>query len=162
MLVRIAAVAALIAAAGCAGVEPAGRNAQRAPAPPAVYSPAPQQRAAVTPPPAQQQPAPPTAAPPVAAPQVSAPPPPRRAAATDDNVVVVPGARDVQVPPPGGDPRSNEERIRDIRAWDQCVLEAQSIVERDPMGPPGDSPEELCRRELGMAERTAVPTNRRP
>jgi hypothetical protein len=99
----------------------------------------------------------------VAAPQVTAPPSatpaptaPRPASADDD--IVVPGQS--QVPPPQGDPRSNEERMADIRAWDQCVLQVQSAFDADPMRPQLTTPEEYCRESLGMAERTAVPISR--
>jgi hypothetical protein len=72
----------------------------------------------------------------------------------------VPGQGNVQVTPPG-DPRSNEERMADIRAWDQCVLQVQSAFDADPMRPQLTTPEEYCRDSLGMAERTAVPISRR-
>jgi len=196
MLGRIAVMAASIAlVAGCAGLEPAGRNAQRSPAPAQVT------RQAQTPPPpatlpppqasAPTQPAPP-------APRLQAPPPPRTTAPTltapaptpptpsattraaptpqpappardvsdedsdvDDDAIVVPGQRDVQVQPPGGDPRSNAERREDVRAWDQCVIGVQSAYESDPMRPELTSPEEYCRQSLGMNNRTAVPESRR-
>lgn len=170
---RIAAVALAASLAACAGLEPVGRNAGRSPAPtptaqpsppPRVTAPPPTAPAAVTPPPAQSQvtpaPAPRVEAPPVVAPQVSAPPPPRQTAARDDEIVV-PGQRDTQVPPPNGDPRSRSERVRDIRAWDQCVSAAQAVYEDDPMRPQLDSPEDVCRRQLGMADRDAVPITRR-
>lgn len=157
MLGRFAAAAALIAlAAGCAGLAPAGRNAGRAPAPPAEASaPAPETA------PAPQAPAA-EAAPPVAAPDISAPPPrPRPRASASDDEIIVPGGRETQVPPPGGDPRSTEERIRDIRAWDQCVMGVQSSFESDPMSPQLETPEDYCSRTLGMADRLAVPFSRR-
>jgi len=65
------------------------------------------------------------------------------------------------VRPPQGDPRSNEERMADIRAWDQCVIQVQSAFDADPMRPQLTTPEEYCRDSLGMAERTAVPLSRR-
>ncbi|MGE0740191.1 MAG: hypothetical protein AB7O98_02525 [Hyphomonadaceae bacterium] len=178
MLGRIVgAVAVLACAAACAGVEPAGRNANRAPAPVArsappeqVAAPAPVVRAA--PPPAAtpapqvvQQQAPPAAAPPapaVVAQRVEAPPPRQAEAADDgDNTIVVPGGRDVVLPPPGGDPRSTAERVRDIRAWDQCVTRASATFEDDPMRPQLERPEDVCSRQLGMADRNAVPLSRR-
>ena len=65
MLARLATAAALIALAGCAGLEPAGRNAQRAPSPvasaPAPRATPPAPAPAQTSPPAstqQQSPAP--------------------------------------------------------------------------------------------------------
>jgi hypothetical protein len=143
------AVGALAALAACAGVEPAGRNAGRAPAPP------PQAAAQAEP----AEPAP-TPTPSVVAPDVSAPaptPPPERRAGDDE--IVVPGAVETQVLPPG-DPRSNAERMEDIRAWDQCVTHVQAAYERDPMRPQLTSPEEYCRESLGMASRLAVPESR--
>jgi len=132
----------------------------------------------VTPPPVQrQQPAPtvaaptpvPTPTPPppqrtqpsVAAPQVSVPtPPPSRPQSADDDIVV-PGQVQTQVPPPAGDPRSNEERRSDVRAWDQCLTQVQSAFESDPMRPQLTTPEEYCSQSLGMADRTSVPVSRR-
>jgi hypothetical protein len=152
MMGRLAMIAMAMGLAACAGLEPAGRNADRTPSPAATSAP-PQ---SVAPPPA-------STAPPVAAPQVAAPPSatpaptaPRPAAADGD--IVVPGQ--TQVPPPQGDPRSNEERMADIRAWDQCVLQVQSAFDADPMRPQLTTPEEYCRESLGMAERTAVPISR--
>lgn len=81
----------------------------------------------------------------------SAAPPP------DDGGVVVRGAIDRPVPAPPGDPRTQAQRMRDIRAWDRCVTQAQSAGDTDPMRYQAESPEELCSRSLGMAERTAVP-----
>lgn len=187
MLGRLAAVAALIAMASCAGLEPAGRNASRSPAPArAASAPAPQQTAPATVAPAPQQ-APPvtlpqpapapsiaTAAPPepqaqaapppssVAAPQVTVPTPqpaPRQQAAGDD--IIVPGQVERQVAPPTGDPRSVSERMRDVRAWDQCVMQVQSAFESDPTSPQLTTPEEYCRGSLGMTNRDAVPASRR-
>jgi len=191
MLGRIAVMAASIAlVAGCAGMEPAGRNAQRSPAPAPVtrQAPTPPPPAATLPPP--QPSAPTQAAPPPA--RLEAPPPsstaptlatpapstttrtitPSTPAAPplsdvsddgdlDDDSIVVPGQRDVQVPPPGGDPRSNAERREDVRAWDRCVIGVQSAFESDPMRPQLTSPEEYCRESLGMSNRTAVPDSRR-
>lgn len=156
MLGRIAAAAALIALAGCAGMESAGRNASRSPEPARVASappqamPAPTPTPAVTPPPpaapaptitaAAPPPRPVTAAPPVTrtqAPPPAAVPPDQPIAATprdddDNSTVVVPGVRERQVQPPNGDPRSNLERMQDIRAWDQCVMRVQNAAEADP------------------------------
>ncbi|MEZ6024402.1 MAG: hypothetical protein R3C16_13535 [Hyphomonadaceae bacterium] len=179
MRITLTALLAGVLLAGCAGLEPVGRNASRgepapiptasrpAPAPAATPAPAPapapQQVQAPTPAPT---PAPvqraQTTPPPVAAPNVSvaeaAPPPRPRETAQNDSSVVVPGAR--QIEPPGGDPRTQSERMRDIRAWDRCVLEVQAVFDRDPMSPQLQSPEELCRAQLGMADRTAVPNRR--
>lgn len=176
MFRRIAAAAALIAVAGCAGMESAGRNASRSPEPtrvasaPPVQAPAPAPQVAAPAP----APAPPISAPPVAAaatpppsaassaPPAPAPQPDRpvATAARDDDDVVVPGQRERQVQPPNGDPRSNTERMQDIRAWDQCVVRVQSAYDRDPMRPQLDSPEEYCRESLGMADRTSIPQSR--
>lgn len=130
----------------------------------------------VAPPPVQrQQPAPtvtapaPTPTPPpvqrtqpsVAAPQVSVPTPaPSRPQSADEDIVV-PGQVQTQVPPPAGDPRSNEERRADIRSWDQCVTQVQSAFDSDPMRPQLTTPEEYCSQSLGMADRTSVPVSRR-
>lgn len=110
MLGRVSAAAALIVlAAGCAGIEPAGRNSRNggqpvvaeAPArpapqrtlPPPQTTPAPQQQAAVTPPPARQLPPPPQAAP--------VTPPQQMAAVTPPPVQVAPTpAPRTTTPPP--------------------------------------------------------------
>jgi len=149
---RIAATAALIALAGCAGVESAGRSASRAPDAAVTAPPA-----AATAPAPQAAPSPTVQAP---APQASQPPATTASRSGDDEEVVVPGIRERQVPPPGGDPRSNAERMEDIRAWDQCVMRVQSAFDRDPMRPQLQSPEEYCSESLGMADRTAIPQSR--
>ncbi len=199
MIGRLAIVALAVGLAGCAGLEPAGRNARGGPSPtvtastpeptyvpqvalpppqattptpqaatapqqrpPLVVPPAPQQTApaAATPPPARTQPA----APPVAAPQVTVPTPPpsepARALSPDDDIVV-PGQVQTQVPPPAGDPRSNEERRADVRSWDRCITQVQSAFDSDPMRPQLTTPEEYCSQSLGMSDRTAVPFSRR-
>jgi len=180
MLGRLAAAAALMAVAACAGVEPVGRNAQQsaasAPAPaPRTVAPAPQTVAptpapAQTPAPVAQAPAaqtqPQATAPaptptPAPTPAATPTPTPTSDADVDDGSIVVPGQRDVQVQPPSGDPRSVAERMEDVRAWDQCVTQVQAAFERDPMRPQLDSPEEYCSRTLGMRDRTAVPASRR-
>jgi hypothetical protein len=152
MLGRIAAAAALIALAGCAGMESAGRAASRSPetvssaaAPVPTTAPAPE------------------AAPPASAQTAPAAPAERPVTASrsgDDETVVVPGTRERQVQPPGGDPRSNAERMQDIRAWDRCVMGVQSAAEADPLRPQLETPEEYCRQSLGMADRTSVPVSR--
>ena len=151
MMGRMAVLAAVIALAGCASVESAGRNAR-----------------GDLPPPPPEAAAAEDAAAPAPAMQAAPPPPPTQTAAAqdagedeDDGAIVVPGQRDVQVPPPGGDPRSVAERMEDVRAWDQCITTSQAAFERDPMRPQLDSPEEVCSRTLGMAGRTAVPISRR-
>jgi hypothetical protein len=161
---------------------PAPAPQQRAALPPPQTTPAPQQpaqRAPLAVPPAQQQqqaapvattPAPQRiqpSAPPVAAPQVTAPAPtpvqqaaaPARARSADEDIVV-PGQVETQVRPPVGDPRTNEERRADVRAWDQCLTQVQSAFDSDPMSPQLTTPEEYCSQSLGMAERTAVPIGR--
>lgn len=167
MFARMAVAAAVICLAGCAGLEPAGR-ASRTPAaapPPATApaaapapTPTPTQAPAATPAPAPQP-----AQPPVAAPSVSVPTPPPPAPAraqTDSDDIVVPGQVQTQVPAPAGDPRTNEERIADVRAWDQCITQVQSAFDSDPMSPQLTTPEEYCATSLGMASRTAVPFSR--
>lgn len=173
MLGRLAVLAASIALASCAGLEPAGRNAQRAPAPPPMtepaptVAPAPQTVESVAP--APQTAAPPESAPqaqpsaPVAAPNVSVPTPqpqPQASTRAGGNDIVVPGQREQQVQPPAGDPRSMAQRMEDVRAWDRCVTEVQAAFETDPMRPQLETPEEYCRRSLGMASRLAVPESR--
>lgn len=153
MMRALAGFAALVVMSGCAGVESAGRNS-RAPAPGQVSEPAPE------PPPPAQTPPPETGAPGVASgARVTPEPPP--APAPEDDEVVVRGQIERQIPPPEGDPRSTAERMRDVHAWDQCVSQAQAAGEIDPMRPALETPEELCARSLGMADRFAVPISRR-
>jgi len=159
--------------ARAATVTPAPR-----PLPPPTYSPPPpapvsRAPAASAPPPvlvmppssapvttAPSGPAPAVVAPPVAAPSVAAPaadrPPPRNS----DDEVVVPGTIQRQLPPPNGDPRTEDERMQDINSWDRCVTHVQSAFESDPMRPQLTTPEEYCSQSLGMANRTAVPISR--
>lgn len=147
----------------------------------AATTPPPQARAPLAVPPQQQQAAPvvapapmPTPTPPpvqrttppapVAAPNVAVPTPAptpaaNRTAAGDD--IIVSGQGRTQVPPPAGDPRSNEERRADVRAWDQCITQVQGAFDSDPMRPQLTTPEEYCAQSLGMAERNAVPVSRR-
>lgn len=158
MMGRLAVLAALIALAGCAGVESAGRNAA---APSALTDlPPPQPAAPATPGPLVTQPPQAGALAPAAA--------PAQAASAQDaeeaevgGAIVVPGQREMQVQPPAGDPRSVAERTRDVRAWDQCVMSSQAAFESDPMRPQLDTPEEYCSRSLGMANRTSAPESRR-
>lgn len=180
MLGRIAAAAALIALAGCAGMESAGRNARTGEPPrvsnapsPAVSAPAPGPTTATAPPPqaapaepapSQSTPPPSAAAPPASAPALtpspSAPPVASAPRSGEDETVVVPGARERQVQPPNGDPRSNAERMEDIRAWDRCVMRVQAAADADPLRPQLVTPEDYCRDTLGMANRNAVPASR--
>jgi hypothetical protein len=67
--------------------------------------------------------------------------------------IVVPGQVERQVPVPEGDPRSASERM--------CVMQIQNQSSGDPLRPQMDTPEEVCRNELGMANRGAVPASRR-
>lgn len=149
MVRMILAAGAILALAACAGLSDYEAPAATAPPPPAA-------RAQEQAPPADA----PGAAPGVVAPGVQAPPAPRAAPPRGD--IVVPGAVERQVTPPSGDPRSAAERATDIRNWDRCVMQAQNMGEADPTRPVLDSPEELCSRELGMANRTAVPNGSRP
>jgi hypothetical protein len=170
-------MAALTVLAACAGMEPAGRNASRAPsaspppvvqrapapapaaAPPPAAAPAP--TPAATTPPVAAQPAPAPAPAPAAAPEPADPAPtPVDTSRRSSGDVIVPGVREQQVPAPQGDPRSASERMRDINAWDRCVTHVQSAFERDPMRPQLQSPEEYCSQSLGMTNRTAVPVSR--
>jgi len=187
--VSLAACAGLEPAGRNAGRSPQATPPRAAPAspppapalpPPAARAPAP---ATVTPTPAPALVVPPQAQPvaPPSAPVATAPPPratpvtPPPAAAptpstptrapvltpqTSGDDIVVPGQREQQVLPPNGDPRSNSERMEDIRSWDQCVTRVQAAYERDPMRPQLDSPEEYCSRSLGMSNRNAIPISR--
>lgn len=172
MLGRYAAAAALIALAGCAGFESAGRNATRgasvpatAPAPrsapvapPPSYVPPPPSQQQAQAQPVQTQPVQ-TQQPSVVAPSISvapAPPPPRG----DDNADVTVQAPARQVQAPRGDPRSVSERREDIQRWDTCVMAVQQTISSDPLEPVLETPEEVCRRQLGQADRNAVPTSR--
>lgn len=86
-------------------------------------------------------------------------PAPSPTTGSNDEEVVVPGQVTRQLPTPA-DPRTTTQRMADIRAWDDCVLRLQGRAE-DPTRPQLDPPEEICRRTLGMSERTAVPNSRR-
>lgn len=163
MLGRLAAAAALMALAACAGMEPAGRNSGRQPEPVPAAASAPRVSAPQTPPPSATLP-PPTpqmSAPPVAAPSVSvAPPPPPPAPSRDSDADVTVQAPARQVEAPRGDPRSVSERREDIQNWDHCVLAVQQTYASDPTEPELETPEDVCRRQLGQASRTAVPAAR--
>ena len=179
MLAKQAVAAALVVVlAGCAGLQPAGRNApepipeartapvQRPqPAPPiqpAASSPV-IEAAPLPPPTAAPTPAPASPslvapAPSVAAPAVALPPPPPPPVNNDDVTVTAPVER--QVTPPPGDPRSQAERREDIQRWDHCVMQMQAAGDSDPTRPSLESPEDVCSRSLGMVNRNAVPTSR--
>jgi len=168
MIGRMAVLAAAIALAGCAGMESAGRSAQRSPAPAAApLETAPSQQAYLPPPQAAPVPRPAAAAAPAPAPPqtAGAEPEPTQVAQRDEDddgdTIVVPGQRETQVPPPGGDPRSVGERAEDVRAWDRCITASQDAFDGDPMRPQLDTPEDYCRRSLGMASRSAMPESRR-
>ncbi len=164
MLGRYAAIAALIALAGCAGFASAGRNSSRgapdpvpaaAPvAPPPSYAPPPPSQTQTQAPPVQTAQAPP----PMAAPSVSVAPPPPARSDDDADVTVQAPARQVQAP--RGDPRSVSEQREDIQNWDHCVMQVQQTYASDPLEPETETPEEVCQRQLGQANRTAVPTSR--
>lgn len=143
MIGRVAAVAVLTILAACAAPE-GGMGAERAPPPPGASAPAPATGAVAS-----------EGAVAAQAGQSAAP----RGGSGDDDIVV-PGQVERQVPAPQGDPRTNSERMADIRAWDQCVMRGQNAAEGDPLRPQLDNPEETCRTQLGMANRTAVPNSR--
>lgn len=86
----------------------------------------------------------------VAAEAANDPPPPA------PGTIVVPGDRE-PTPLPPGDPRTVDQRMTDIRAWDRCVMRAQAQMTDGQPGRLQDSPEEVCRRALGMADREAIP-----
>jgi hypothetical protein len=52
------------------------------------------------------------------------------------------------------------ERREDIETWDRCVLAVQQTYQADPTEPELETPEDVCRRQLGMTNRFAVPTSR--
>ena len=144
MIGRMANLAAVLALAACASSNELPPAAP-APPPPELSAPAPDA-------------APGAAAPEIAAPGVAAPPAPRPPAPRGD--IVVPGQVERALPPTG-DPRSVTERAQDVRAWDDCVMRAQGMAESDAMSPSLDTPEDICRQQLGMANRGAVPDSRR-
>lgn len=96
------------------------------------------------------------AAAPLAVSAQEAPPPPQG----EESEIVVPGVIERPVPTPPGDARSPEQRMRDIRAWDRCVIRAQGIADSDPTRYQAETPEELCRRSLGMNDRLSIPASR--
>lgn len=153
MAVRVlASAAALVVLSACAGLTPAGRNSEPAEAPRVAAPPSPAPAQIGTPLRSQA---------PVASDVRLEPPPPPPRPPGDEDEIVVQGQQERQVPPPEGDPRSTLERRQDIRAWDQCVTRAQAIFDTDPMRAQLETPEELCARSLGMANRNAVPISRR-
>jgi len=107
MLRRLAVIAACAALAACAGLEPAGRNASRAPqpTPPRAASPAP-----TLPPPAARTPPPVVVTPaPTPAPALVVPPQAQRTAPPAP-VTAAPPPRAVTVPPPAAAPPSTPTR----------------------------------------------------
>jgi hypothetical protein len=50
--------------------------------------------------------------------------------------------------------------MSDIRSWDRCVMQAQSMGDSNPTRVQMDSPEDRCRESLGMSDRLAVPESR--
>ncbi len=80
------------------------------------------------------------------------PAPPPEAGDPDD--IRVPGQNE-PTPLPPGDPRTGDQRMADIRAWDRCVMRAQAQMTDGQPGRLQESPEELCRRALGMRDRTS-------
>jgi hypothetical protein len=99
-----------------------------------------------------------TTQPSVAAPSVSIETPPAPQPRGDEDVTVNAPARQVEAP--RGDPRSVSEQREDAQNWDHCVLAVQQTISSDPTEPVLESPEEVCRRQLGQASRFAVPTSR--
>lgn len=157
----LAATTALALIAACGTVESAGRNARdgAAPAPPVTQSAPPPVTQSAPPPTQQTAPPPPSAAAPGVSVAQPAPQAEQRSGGGGD--IVVPGQVERQVPVPEGDPRSAGERMADIRAWDRCVMQVQGQAASDPMRPALETPEDVCRNDLGMANRTAVPASRR-
>lgn len=169
MIGRLAAAVALVMLTGCAGMEPAGRTAQReqagmaspAPITPPTNSLPPPTHVTSAPPLAQAQ-APTqtqTTQPPVAAPNVAVATPPPTPPRDPSDVVVHGSVPEQQVQPPNGDPRSIAERREDIRNWDHCVMQAMA-QQSDPNQLEMDSPEDICSRRLGQSSRNAVPQSR--
>lgn len=79
----------------------------------------------------------------------------------DDGSVNVPGAIDRPVVAPDGDPRTPDQRRRDARAYDRCVMRAQAKQsDNDRANPVGADPEEACRSRLGMSSRDSIPDSR--
>jgi hypothetical protein len=136
--IGILALILSIALAACASESSSGNApAAAAPAPPPVASASPA----------------PTGS--VAAPGVSVAPP---APARPSGDVIVPGpARPIN---PTSDPRTEAQRMSDIRAWDRCVMQAQSVGDSNPTRPEMSSPEDVCRQSLGMSDRLSVPQMR--
>lgn len=73
-----------------------------------------------------------------------------------DEDLTVPGGRDIPVPS-GTDPRTNEQRMAHVRAWDTCVMRLQNQAEDNPTRPALNTPEDVCSRQLGMAGRMSIP-----
>ena len=65
-------------------------------------------------------------------------------------------------PPTLGDPRTPTEIMNARRAWNRCIARADRIA-RDsaPSQVAMDSPEELCRRSLGMQGPDDIPASQR-
>ncbi|MBI1251414.1 MAG: hypothetical protein GC189_08075 [Alphaproteobacteria bacterium] len=76
----------------------------------------------------------------------------------DGSSIIVPGERPGPTPP--ADPRTTRQRMRDIRAWDRCVMQVQRAADDDPLRPQFETPEEHCSQSLGMADRLSVPISR--
>jgi hypothetical protein len=137
-LMSLAAAAALAACAAGGGEAAAPANQDRA-----LQQRAAEQTSPIGPPPQSSGTE-------VAAEAANDPPPPA------PGTIVVPGARE-PTPLPPGDPRTTDQRMADIRAWDRCVMRAQAQMTEGQPGRLQDSPEEVCRRALGMADREAIP-----
>lgn len=79
----------------------------------------------------------------------------------DDGSVNVPGTVDRPVAAPDGDPRTPDQRRRDARAYDRCVVKAQNRQSDNARANPvGADPEEACRARLGMSSRDSIPDSR--
>lgn len=141
-MLRVMVFGAALLVAACA--------TQEAPTPAAGAPPPPQQSADAGPSPGGPSPA----APGVSVEPDRPPPPP-------SGDITVPSGQTRPVTAPRGDPRTNEQRMADIRRWDNCVMRLQNEAEGSPNRPALDTPEEVCARSLGMHDRTAVPDARR-
>lgn len=165
MSIRIATAAALVAlCAACASHEPAHRAA--ALPPPAAAAPvvgasgvtfgdAPVASGGAAAAPAQPQTT-----------TTGRPADPIRVQSTtsgNETDVTVEARQNVEVKPPDGDPRNAQERRRDAATYDRCILRAQRRHSDEPgtANPVADTPEEMCRRALGMTDRDSVPATRR-
>lgn len=76
--------------------------------------------------------------------------------------IVVPARPVLPPPPPKADPRTLQQAMRDHRAFNRCLLAAQSRLAQDAIVQPGyEDPLEHCRRLTTMRDADAPPTARR-